>query len=128
MERLGSSRTNPLHFRLNESMTPCETLVADWQQALTEEKTTIGLEGKHYPVKVTRAQRVPTVEFSYRTYRIRGIVQNPQTSSRWGALARQGNRIMQFKCLGRYVGNVCEGRLQRYSAWHGLELAGLNSA
>ncbi len=66
MARLGSSRTNPLHFRLNESMTLCETLVADWQQALTEEKTTIGLEGKHYPVKVTRAQRVPTVEFTYR--------------------------------------------------------------
>ena len=65
MARLGSSRTNPLHFRLNESMTPCETLVADWQQALTEEKTTIGLERKHYPVKVTRAERVPTVEFTY---------------------------------------------------------------
>ncbi len=49
MARLGSSRTNPLHFRLNESMTLCETLVADWQQALTEEKTTIGLEAMLIP-------------------------------------------------------------------------------
>jgi len=51
-----------------------------------------------------------------------GIEQNPKTASRWAELARQGNRIMQFRCSGRYVANVCEGKLLRYPAWKALEL------
>ena len=31
---------------------------------------------------------------------------------------------MQFSCQGRYVGNVCEGRLTRYGAWRDLGLGG----
>ena len=62
------------------------------------------------------------VEFSLGPYRIVGIEQNPKTGSRWAALARAGNRIMQFRCKGAYVGNVCEGKLLRYPAWKALEL------
>jgi hypothetical protein len=29
---------------------------------------------------------------------------------------------MQFRCKGRYVGNVCEGKLLRYPAWTSLAL------
>jgi hypothetical protein len=33
-----------------------------------------------------------------------------------------GNRIMQFRCKGRYIANVCEGKLKRYPAWTALAL------
>ena len=54
--------------------------------------------------------------------RIIGIEQNPATSSRWAALAEEGKRIMQFRCKGCYVANVCEGKLLRYPAWGALKL------
>ncbi len=51
-----------------------------------------------------------------------GIEQNPATNSRWAALARDGKQIMQFRCNGRNVANVCEGDLLRYPAWKGMGL------
>jgi hypothetical protein len=29
---------------------------------------------------------------------------------------------MQFRCKGRYIANVCEGKLFRYPAWTALAL------
>lgn len=103
-------------------MTLAETLVTVWQQALAEEKSLVELEGKRYGVERTRAKKLRTVEFTYGAHRLAGIEQNPETQSRWAALARQGKRIMQFSCQGRYVGNVCEGKLARYPAWQALRL------
>ena len=68
------------------------------------------------------ARNSADVEFNCGGLRITGIEQNPATTSRWAALAREGNRIMQFRCEGRYVGNVCEGKLLRYPAWRALNL------
>jgi hypothetical protein len=99
-----------------------ETLAAVWRQALAEGKAAVELEGVSYLVKTTRAKKLRTVEFRYGSYRIDGIEQNPQTSSRWAALAREGKRVMQFSCQRRYIGNVCEGKLLRYPAWRALEL------
>jgi hypothetical protein len=62
------------------------------------------------------------VEFDFGSNRLVGIEQNPKTTSRWAELAREGNRIMQYRCKGRYVANVCEGKLLRYPAWKALEL------
>jgi hypothetical protein len=53
---------------------------------------------------------------------IEGIEQHPTTNSRWAGLAREGKRIMQFRCKGRDVTNVCEVRLLRYPAWNGKGL------
>jgi hypothetical protein len=103
-------------------MTLEETLVSVWQQALAEGKAAVTLGGESYAVRITRAKKLRTVEFTYASHRIDGVEQNPQTSSRWAALARQGNRVMQFSCKGRYIGNVCEGKLLRYPAWHTLQL------
>jgi len=103
-------------------MTLGETLIAVWQQALAEERAAVMLEEKSYPVEKTRAKKLRTVEFAYGARRLTGIEQNPQTGSRWAALARQGKRVMQFSCEGRYIGNVCEGRLIRHPAWRALRL------
>jgi hypothetical protein len=103
-------------------MTLDETLTCVWRQALAEGQAAVELEGESYSVRTTRAKKLRTVEFKYGTYRIDGIEQNPQTSSRWAALAREGKRVMQFSCQRRYIGNVCEGKLLRYPAWQALEL------
>ncbi len=103
-------------------MTLGETLVSVWQQALAEGMSAVELEGKSYRVGATRAKKLRTVEFTYGTHRIDGIEQNPETSSRWAALAREGKRVMQFSLNRRYIGNVCEGKLLRYPAWKSLKL------
>jgi hypothetical protein len=99
-----------------------EALVSVWQQVLGEGRDDIELDGEDYRVTVVKSKGLRMVEFNYGPYRMVGIQQNPRTESRWAGLARQGNRIMQFRCSGRYVANVCEGKLLRYPAWKGLEL------
>jgi hypothetical protein len=103
-------------------MTLGETLISVWQQALGVGREDIELEGKSYPVTVSKVKGLRMVEFNVGPYRIVGIEQNPKTGSRWAELAREGNRIVQFRCKGRYVANVCEGKLLRYPAWKALEL------
>ena len=103
-------------------MTLGETLISAWQQAMGDGRGDIELEGKTYPVTISKVKGLRMVEFDVGPYRIVGIEQNPKTGSRWAELAREGNRIMQFRCRGRYVANVCEGKLLRYPAWKALEL------
>jgi hypothetical protein len=103
-------------------MTLGEALISVWQQALGEGRDDIKLEGETYPVTVSKAKGLRMAEFDVGPFRIVGIEQNPKTESRWAALAREGNRIMQFRCKGRYVANVCEGKLLGYPAWKSLEL------
>jgi hypothetical protein len=103
-------------------MTLGETLILVWRQSLADGQEEVELGHESYPVTVFRAKKVRSVEFRSGELRIIGIEQNPATSSRWAALAREGNRIMQFRCKGRYVANVCEGKLLRYPAWRALAL------
>ena len=103
-------------------MTLAETLLAVWKQALVDEAPAAEIAGRRYPVGRTRARRLRTVEFDYQGHALTGIEQNPETGSRWAALARQGQRIMQFSCGRRYFANVAEGKLLRYPAWNALEL------
>lgn len=105
-------------------MSLSETLIAAWQQVLAEDKKGVQLGGRTYSVGKTRGQRLRTVEFEYGELRVTGIEQNPRKSSRWAQLARRGKRVMQFASQGRYIGNVCEGRLTRYGAWKDLRLDG----
>ena len=103
-------------------MTLGESLIEVWRQALVEGKPRVELEGKSYPVTTTRATKLRTVRFEYAPYNIDGIEQNPETGSRWALLAREGKRVMQFTFGRRYIGNVSEGELVRYPAWHSMGL------
>ena len=103
-------------------MTLEETLISVWKQSLADDEKEVKLGGESFPVTVFRAKKLRGVEFRYGEQRIMGIEQNPKTGSRWAGLAREGNRIMQFRCKGRYIANVCEGRLLRYPAWSALTL------
>jgi hypothetical protein len=103
-------------------MTLEETLISVWRQVLVKRKLVVALEGETYSVGSTRAKRLRTVRFSYLTYKIDGIEQNPNTSSQWAALARDGKQVMQFSFEHRYIANVCEGKPTRYPAWFKLQL------
>jgi len=99
-----------------------QTLVSVWQQVLVEGKRTVNLGGETYLVTEFKRKKLRAAEFDYGTNHLLGIEQNPTTDSRWAALARQGKRIMQFRCQGRYVANVCEGEVLKYPAWKALGL------
>ena len=99
-----------------------ETLVRVWQQALVEEAKAIEVGGRISPVTRTRSRGLVVVDFDYEGRRVTAIEQNPDTASRWAALARQGERVMQFSAGGRYFAVVAEGKLTRYPAWAALEL------
>jgi hypothetical protein len=103
-------------------MTFGDRLTEIWRQALVEDRSVVEIDGVSRPVGRTRAQGLRTVAISYQDWVVEGIEQNPETKSNWARLAREGQRIMQFRCRGRYVANVCEGTLHRYPAWTTLGL------
>jgi len=92
-------------------MTLGQTLISAWQQSLADGKEEVELGGESFRVTVFRAKKLRSVNFRYGELGIIGIEQNPKTGSRWAVLAREGKRIMQFRCEGRYVANVCEGTM-----------------
>ena len=66
-------------------MTLGETLVSVWQQSLEEGKEKVDLGDKHHPVRLFRAKKFRSVDFSYGELSIIGIEQNPATNWRWPA-------------------------------------------
>lgn len=103
-------------------MTLGDQLVEVWRQLLVEERTEIDLPDARSPVGRTRQAGLRTVSLRVGDLTLEGIEQNPATKSRWAQMARDGQRIVQFRARGRYVANVCEGKLTRYSAWGALGL------
>jgi len=91
-----------------------EALVAVWRQALEENANIVVLGGRRFPVHRTQRQRLRQVDFEFDGKPLRGIEQNPQTRSRWAAMAREGKKVMQFTDGARYVANVVEGKMTRY--------------
>jgi len=106
-------------------MTLEEALVSVWRQALKENANLVDLEGRSYPVHRTQRKRLRQVDFEVQGQALRGIEQNPETSSRWAEMARRGVRVMQFNVVqpstasvfrggGRYLANVADGKLTLY--------------
>jgi hypothetical protein len=103
-------------------MTLAETLIEVWRQVLVEGVARAELAGDCYRVSPTSRNKLRAVSFTVGRNSFDGIEQNPDTQSRWARLAREGQRVMQFRCAGRYVAVVAEGKLTRYPAWRALQL------
>jgi hypothetical protein len=103
-------------------MTLSEALLSVWQQVLVDENRTVQLGRDSFRVTEFRRKKLRVVEFTFGGEAFSGIEQNPQTASRWAQMAREGQRVMQFRCRGRYVANVAKGKLTRYPAWGALAL------
>jgi hypothetical protein len=92
-----------------------QTLVEVWRQALVENAKAVNLGGESYPVRRTPKRGLRQVDFMFDGTAIRGLEQNPETKSRWAQMARSGKKVMQFLSKGRYVANVVEEKVTRYS-------------
>ena len=91
-----------------------DTLISVWKQALFECRPSVTLDGRSSPVRETSQSKLREVNFQFDGHMVRGLEQNPNTSSRWGQLAREGKKVMQFLSGGRYVANVVDGKVHLY--------------
>jgi hypothetical protein len=91
-----------------------ETLIEVWRQSLVEGAKTIHTGSARYAVRQTSKRKLREVAFPFEGKEIRGLEQNPQTKSRWAAMAREGKKVMQFLVEGPYVTNVVDGKVTLY--------------
>ncbi len=74
------------------------------------------VEGQVVRVERTGARRFRTVRFALGAKQYQAIEQNPEKPSRWGQLARDGHRVVQFRDVasGKYVAVVVDGKVTEY--------------
>jgi hypothetical protein len=92
-----------------------DVLLNVWHQSLVENKNTITLGGESFPVRSTAKRKLKQVDFQFDGEDLRGLEQNPDTKSRWAAMARNGKKVMQFLEGGRYVAVVADGKVHLYA-------------
>ena len=91
-----------------------EMMIEVWRQALIDDEKEVVLGPDRYVVRRTSKRRLHEVDFVFDGKEIRGLEQNPETKSRWAAMAREGKKVMQFLSDGRYVANVVDGKVTFY--------------
>jgi hypothetical protein len=92
-----------------------KVLLSVWRQALVEQKKRVRLGDDSYPLQHTSKSKLAQVDFDYAGQRIRGLEQNPATTSRWAALARKGAKVMQFLIGGHYIAAISDGKITHFS-------------
>ena len=77
---------------------------------------TVVVDGRSSKVGRTGARRFRTARFVMEGKEYQAIEQNPEKPSRWGQLARQGKRVVQFRDLGsqKYVAVVVEEKVTEF--------------
>lgn len=95
-------------------MTLEEALLSVWHQAMVDQAARVELEGREYPVRRTARRRLRQVDFRFDGRDLRGLEQNPETTSHWAKLAREGKRVMQFLKGARYIAVVVDGEIRQY--------------
>lgn len=91
-----------------------EALTEVWRQAFEEGAKTVVLGAERYPIRRTAKRGLRQVDFQFEGREIRGLEQNPDTKSRWAAMARDGKKVMQFLVEGRYVAVVVDGEVKLF--------------
>jgi len=74
------------------------------------------VDGRAFRVSRTGSRRFRTVRFLMGGREYQAIEQNPEKTSRWGKLAREGHRVVQFRDLQsqKYVGVAVDGQVTEY--------------
>jgi len=91
-----------------------EILVSVWRQTFVDGAKYVRIGEDKYPVRETSRRRLKQVDFRYEDHELRGLEQNPDTKSKWAAMARHGKKVMQFLREGRYVAVVVDGQVFTY--------------
>jgi hypothetical protein len=78
--------------------------------------TEVTVEGRTFRVVRTGSRRFRTVRFMTGVREYQAIEQNPEKPSRWGQLAREGRRVVQFRDLQthKYVAVAVDGEVREY--------------
>ena len=92
-----------------------DILISIWRQAMVEQCKAVSIGASTYPVKHTNRRALIQVDFIFDDRNLRGLEQNPETKSRWAAMARSGKKVMQFLENGRYLAVVVDGKLHTYA-------------
>jgi hypothetical protein len=84
------------------------------EQMMNGEAVEVG--GRRYPVRRTSSQRLKMVTFAVDGEEFAAIEQNPEKPSRWGKLAREGHKVVQFKDVkaNRFVAVSVDGEMRGY--------------
>jgi len=74
------------------------------------------VEGRASRVLRTGSRRLRTVRFAMGGRQYQAIEQNPEKPSRWGQLAREGHRVVQFRDVAtqKYVAVTVDGEVTEY--------------
>lgn len=86
-----------------------QVLLEVWTQAMADGAKVLRIADRTYPVRKTSSGLLQ-IDFTFQGRELRGLEQNRKTNSRWAALARSGQRIMQFLEAGCDIANVTEGK------------------
>lgn len=96
------------------SAKPQEVLISVWRQTLVDGAKYVQIGDEKYPVRETSRRRLKQVDFWFDGHELRGLEQNPDTKSKWAAMARDGKKVMQFLDGGRYAAVVVDGKMKTY--------------
>ncbi len=91
-----------------------DTLIDVWNQSLVENAKSVEVERQSYAIKRTARRGLKQVDFRFDGKSLRGLEQNPETKSRWAAMAREGKKVMQFIEAGRYLAVVVDWNVHLY--------------
>ena len=74
------------------------------------------VQGQRLRVRRTSSQRLRNVAFTMDGRRYEAIEQNAEKPSRWGKLAQEGHRVVQFRDAesNRYVAVAVDGEIKEY--------------
>ncbi len=89
------------------------TAVAEQMMSGTE----VTVDGRKSRVTRTGSQRLRTVRFLMGGKEYQAIEQNSEKPSRWGKLAREGKRVVQFRDLSsqKYVAVAADDKVTEYT-------------
>lgn len=92
-----------------------EKLKSVAEQLLSE--SAIKLDEETVRVRKTSRHRLKTARFEMNGREYEAIEQNPEKPSRWGKLAADGHRVVQFRDVesNKYIGVAVDGKVTVYS-------------
>jgi hypothetical protein len=92
-----------------------EKLKSVAEQLLSE--SAVKLDEETVRVRKTSRHRLKTARFEMNGREYEAIEQNPEKPSRWGKLAADGHRVVQFRDVesNKYIGVAVDGKVTVYS-------------
>ena len=76
----------------------------------------VEVAGDEVPIRKTSRHRLRTARFELDGREYEAIEQNSEKPSRWGKLARDGHKVVQFRDVksGKYVAVTVDGKVRVY--------------